>query len=167
MTGHYLKPIRKTKYLLLPFIMPILVAGIIVFFITGCNGDLVKRPIYHQEIRHALLLEFDMIEIMPNAIAIKERRVGVNDNHVFIGNIYDIDATYLEILEHYDRCLQNNGWEFIREENIYDWFSYYGGKTVYYKKDEYVATVHYSGDVERYGWTYSFSMSWGLYRELE
>ena len=160
------KPLLKMKYLLLPFIKPVLAAGVVVI-IAYCSGYFTVKSVDYREIDSAMIHEYDMIKVMPNATATSERSFRGKENHALIGNNFNVDATYLEIFEHYDSCLKDNGWVFIREDKIYDWFNDYGGKTVKYKKGDYIATIQYAGETANYKWTYGFSMSWGLYRELE
>jgi len=79
-----------------------------------------------------------------------------------------VDASYLtsvrsvDILKHYDEQLKMRGWQSYGTSGMTDWGRDLGGKSAYYCKGEYYSQLQYAGEKANYGWTYAFSMSWGL-----
>ncbi len=45
---------------------------------------------------------------------------------------------------------------------MFDWGKDYGGKSLRYRKGEFVATMQYAVVNADYGWDYGFSMSYGF-----
>lgn len=75
---------------------------------------------------------------------------------------YTTGTRFREILAHYDKELSTKGWQFVHENSVRNWGSDFGGKGVLYRQGPYNATLQYAGEKANYGWTYAFSMSWGL-----
>jgi len=75
---------------------------------------------------------------------------------------YKSGLNYLQLRAYYDVQLLGHGWTLEKETPIRDWGTDLGGRSAYYKKDDDIASLQYSGDTEGYGWTYAISFSWGL-----
>lgn len=114
------------------------------------------------ELEETLKYEYSLIPLMPGAIEDRYSFSNKKKESVLITSRYMIDCSYDEIREYYDTQLRGQGWQFVIEENLTDWFRDLGGKSLRYKKGDFVANVQYAGEQADYGWTYAFSMSWGL-----
>lgn len=143
----------KTTVVLLTFLL--LVVSI------GCDIPKSSSGPDNSKVEEALKNEFNLIPVMPNAIE-KKRDFMKKSTLMGIGATYLTSHNFEEIHNYYDAQLREHGWLFYREEKVTDWGKDYGGKSIRYKKGDFVATVQYAGEKANYGWTYAFDMDWGL-----
>ncbi len=119
-------------------------------------GPVAKR------IKDDLEREFRLIEpppdSTPNSYCAYSR-----PESVLVGGSYSTERSFSEIKQYYDTVLKNKSWNFQREIKLKEWGEDLGGKEIAYCKESYSATIEYAGPEAKKGWTYSFSMSWGLH----
>lgn len=104
--------------------------------------------------------EFGLIQKHPDDSLI--RNFYSKSATIWIGSSYASNRSYNDIKEYYDSKLKEHGWEFYKEEKMFDWGKDYGGKSLRYRKGEFVATMQYAVVNADYGWDYGFSMSYGF-----
>lgn len=151
---------------LLTKLLTTLIVLLIILIFVSSRYDIpeISSGPDNSRVEAALKNEFDLIPIMPNAIE-KNRDFIKKSTLMGIGASYITNQSYKEIIDYYDAQLKKHSWEFYREEKITDWGKDYGGKSVEYKKGDFLATVQYAGEKADYGWTYGFDMSWRLHNE--
>jgi hypothetical protein len=66
------------------------------------------------------------------------------------------------IFKYYDEQLKQHGWQLQATKKITDSNRDLGGKIAYYCKGESTAELQYAGQLANYGWTYAFSIGWGM-----
>lgn len=93
--------------------------------------------------------EFEQIPIMPSASFSFENRSG-KSNNVLVNQKFVTNATFEEIYTFYDTELQNLGWEFIEQKPMLIWGKDYGGKCVFYTKDDLNLMLDYVGNAPDY-----------------
>jgi len=107
--------------------------------------------------------EFEQIHALPESVA-GPRQSMDKGRQGQIGTVYDSDQTADAIKAHYEAELSKRGWKFLKIEKVIYNGRDYGGQHVFYCKDIYTADLQFAGEQEQqFGWTYSFSLSWGLY----
>jgi hypothetical protein len=112
------------------------------------------------------LLENEFTSITPLARASRLRYESSHKGALGSVNAdYDTADSYSDIRKHYDQELRKNGWTFAREKPVTIWRRDYGGRELFYCKDHNTAVIEYAGNWKDAGWTYTFSMSWGLFEE--
>lgn len=111
--------------------------------------------------------QFKAITPLPNALVVRYGSMHkTHQGHV--GSDYKTTRTWDEIRAHYDMELEKHGWRYVKEAKVTSWGHDYGGKQAFYCKDSFAATLQYAGQEEQeMGWTYSFSLSWGLFDECK
>jgi hypothetical protein len=106
----------------------------------------------------ALRKAFDAVQPITSA-----RLVGTEERPnlglIFLDRRYQSDSTYEEIKQNYVTQLQKNGWRFIKETKQRDM-----GRDLLFCKEPYAANLAFPGEKSDAGFTYGFSVSWGLYR---
>jgi len=75
---------------------------------------------------------------------------------------YATDVDTEDIFKHYDEQLNQHGWRLMEKKPITVGGIDLGGKLVLYCKGENAAEIYYAGRQKTEGWTYEFSMSWGI-----
>jgi hypothetical protein len=141
-------------------IVTILVVG---FIFSNCAlQDGAKAA----HVQAELETEYQAIRQLPGA---KSKRYHASHKvwQALVSSEYHTTYSYPEIRTYYDSELSKLGWVFIREEDVIygdvGRGKNYGGKHLYYRKGEYIADLQYAGKQEdMFGWTYAFSLSWGL-----
>lgn len=130
--------------------------GVHTFFFNSHNSS--ERTGYSQgEIEK----EFRAIPPPPAAKKVDHYDSPSND-HALIVEKFSATLSYQEIQRHYKNELARQGWREIKEDVLYNWGSDGGGKIVYFRKGGYIAEMEYEGDPSDAGYTYAFSLSWGL-----
>ncbi|TEB06810.1 hypothetical protein Psch_00342 [Pelotomaculum schinkii] len=132
--------------------------------LSGCENSATSLDADKIKIKEALENEFNLIQMMPNVIKGKKNFLN-NSISMVLSERYTTKNSYEEIINYYDEQLKEHGWQFYKEEKLTDWGRDYGGKSVRYKKGDFVAIVQYAGEKADYGWTYGFAITWGLYEE--
>lgn len=84
-------------------------------------------------------------------------------HHALVTEKYITNTSFNDISSHYQNELVNHGWKFVKEEPVYDWNRDFGGKILYFRKDDFTAALQFEGDKSDFGYTYAFSVSWGLH----
>lgn len=143
--------------------IPVLLLGLLalLFLISSCsNTQSVVDPI-NKEVLEAIKNEFNLIPAMPDAIQNDYNEL-TKTGIIVIDSGYATRHSFIDIKDYYDSKLKEHGWQFYKEEKIYDWGRDFGGKALRYKKGEFIATVQYAGEKANEAWTYGFSISWGL-----
>jgi hypothetical protein len=122
---------------------------------NGSHGEA-----YHQQ----LLQEFRRIQPLPVVVA-----VGNTDSYspwrprqALVQATYKTNASYNEIRQFYDQQLRANGWRPLDERGLTGWGKDLGGRETEYCKGPLKASLQYAGSQADYGWTFAFSLSWGL-----
>jgi hypothetical protein len=147
----------------LPFLNWHTVSGIIllVIFAVFVGYDIIVQSPKAKLGQSELEIEFESIAPLPNASV-----VDYDSSHKTSQAL--VNATYLtsvkpaDIFNHYDEQLRKHGWQSYGASGMTDWGRDLGGKSAYYCKDDYYAQLQYAGEQAHYGWTYAFSVSWGL-----
>jgi hypothetical protein len=75
---------------------------------------------------------------------------------------YSTDVDTEDIFKHYDEQLNQHGWRLIEKKTVTVGGNDLGGKSALYCKGENAAEIYYAGQQITDGWTYEFSMSWGI-----
>ena len=83
-------------------------------------------------------------------------------SHALVTEKYQTKATLEEIRAHYQSELAAHGWQFFKEEKMYDWWVDFGGKSIYFRKGDYVAALEYEGADAGSGYAYALGLSWGM-----
>jgi len=143
----------------------ILFAFFAIGFMACTTYDSIKNGSKASRVQVELESEYRVIQQLPEA---KSRHYHASHKvqTALVGSEYQTASSYPDIRTYYDSELPKHGWVFLREENvIYKWKDR-GGKHAFYRKGEYTADVQYAGEQEpEFGWTYAFSLSWGLWTE--
>lgn len=132
----------------------------LIIFAMFVGYDISRSPKAEQA-QEKLEIEFKSIVPLPAATL-----VGYDSSHKTSQTL--VNATYLtaskpaDIFNHYDEQLKAHGWRSYGTSGMTDWGRDLGGKSAYYCKDDYYAQLQYAGEQANYGWTYAFSVSWGL-----
>ncbi len=74
---------------------------------------------------------------------------------------YSSAASYDEVKSFYFAELTQKGWSIVNEEPLYDWFRDYGGRSLEFRKQEFLIAIEYTGkkpDAE--SWNYAVSFVW-------
>ncbi len=109
--------------------------------------------------------EFEQIRTLPGSIAGHQQSMD-KGRQGHVGTAYTTTQTYDAIKAHYDAELTKRGWSFSKTEKVIYSGHDYGGQHVFFCKGIYTADLQFAGEQEKdFGWTYSFSLSWGLYDE--
>jgi len=112
--------------------------------------------------------EFEKTPPMPNSSVKLPTRTNVKGWHGTVGNDYTSSATADEIKLYYQKELLKNGWSFCRAEKVIYRNQDYGGQHFFYRKGKYTADLQLAGKQEsEFGWTYAFSMSWGIFDDVQ
>lgn len=106
--------------------------------------------------------ELDAINQFPKSTLIQESQDHKTD-HALVGKYFLSTADFSEIKSYYDTELANKGWTYDYQEPIIFKGIDYGGKSVYYKKREYVFTLEYEGRQPGASCNYAIYTSWGLH----
>lgn len=146
----------------IPFLNWRTVSGIIMLLIFAAFlvYDIGQSPKAEQA-QKELEVEFKSIAPLPNA-----NLVDYDSSHKTSQAL--VNATYLsaakpaDIINYYDNQLRKRGWQSYSTSGMTDWGRDLGGKSAYYCKGDYYAQLQYAGEQANYGWTYAFSVSWGL-----
>jgi hypothetical protein len=131
---------------------------------TACTTyDSIKNGSKATRVQAELESEYRVIQQLPEAKP-KHYHASHKIQQALAGSEYQTSSSYPDIRTYYDSELQKHGWVFLREENVIYRGKYQGGKHAFYRKGEYTADIQYAGEQEpEFGWTYAFSLSWGLY----
>jgi len=154
---------EKTEEEHLPFLNWRTMLGILmlVIFAVFLGYDNIVQSPKAEKAQAELEIEFKSIAPLTNATLVDYNSSRKTSQAL-------VDATYLtaikplDIFNHYDEQLRNNGWQSYGTSGMTDWGRDLGGKSAYYCKGEYYAQLQYAGEQANYGWTYAFSVSWGL-----
>ena len=107
--------------------------------------------------------EFGQIRPFPGAVAGHQRSMD-KGRQGHVGADYTSAESFEAIKAHYNGELTKRGWKLLREEKVLYNNRDYGGLHVFFCKNNYTADLQFAGEQEQqFGWTYSFSLSWGLY----
>ena len=139
------------------------------FFLCVCMSLLSCAPFRtvfnrnHSASLDYLKSEFEQIRALPESVAGPQQSVDKGQQG-HIGTVYTSDKTSDEIKVHYEAELLKRGWKFFKIEKVIYNGRDYGGQHVFYCKNLYTADLQFAGaQQQQFGWTYSFSLSWGLY----
>jgi hypothetical protein len=105
--------------------------------------------------------EFKSIQPLPQAIAC-DYHASHKTQQSLVGSSYSTKLSFPEIRAYYNAELSRRGWLFQRERTLHDWGRDFGGKSVYYCKGSYTASLEYAGENAGSGWNYALEVSWGL-----
>jgi hypothetical protein len=160
-TNHH--PYDSKTQEFLPFLNWRTISGLVllIIFAVFIGYDFIVQSPKAKLAQNELEIEFKSIESLPSSSLIR-----YNSSHETSNAL--VDATYLtdakpaDIFMHYDEQLKQHGWQSFGASEITDWGRNLGGKSAYYCKGEYSAQLQYAGQQANYGWTYAFSVSWGL-----
>jgi len=112
--------------------------------------------------------EFQKIAPVPDSSVKRPTRANEKGFHGLVGNDYTSNAIADEIKAHYQTELLKRGWNFCRVERVIYRNQDYGGQHVFYRKGMYIADLQLAGKQEsEFGWTYAFSMSWGIFDDIQ
>jgi hypothetical protein len=150
---------RSLKFKVVFLLLPILIVVFAIYSykkIIPCPKERIQQDV------QKLFLE---IKQMPNSTPVEALpRSSYRYCHAITSNQYKGKATDQEVRKYYDDELAKHGWVFQKETNVTIWGHDYGGKEFVYCKGEYTASIETSGQLAaENGWSYSFSISWGLY----
>lgn len=140
---------------------------VLLVVLSGCDiaeygQDPILKDPKRQAVVESLTYEHSLIPAMLNATERKNTSGGKKET-MLIGATYVTDCSYEEIFNYYDTQLIANDWQhYYRDDNVYTTAGRMGGKIDRYKKGDFVATIQYAGEKANYGWTYAFSMTWGV-----
>ena len=152
-----LKPFFKNWFVRIATIGFVLAC--ILGLVRSCEADKNLA----QQIDNQLVAEFKAIPPLPNAQIINEyRSYPHRTGSVLVSTNYWTDANRDDIFQYYDTQLKQHGWQYDGITEIKDWGVDLGGKSVKYCKDDYVATIEYTGEKANSSVTYAFNVSWRL-----
>ena len=125
-----------------------------------------KEVTYKEEVKGQLERNFESILRFEGAVAIQRNSLVKTKAQGHVSETYKTSSDYEIIKKHYDAELLKQGWSFARERKvIYDGVDY-GGKHVFYCKNNMTANLQHAGrQEEEFGWTYSFAVAIGLLNE--
>ena len=109
-----------------------------------------------------LQLQFQLLRT-PEKTAGFEYSASHKMQHALVTEKFRSSLSYQELRDFYGKELRTRGWQFVKEEPLYDWSRDFGGKAAYYKKNDYTATLEYQGGRSDFGYTYALNFSWGLH----
>lgn len=133
---------------------------IVVFAIFLGYEFIVQLP-KAKETQAQLEMEFKSIVPLSNASVVRYS-ASHKTSQALVETTYLTDTNPAGIFSHYDNQLKQHGWKSYGTSGMTDWGRDLGGKSAYYCKGEYSAQLQYAGQQANYGWTYAFSVSWGL-----
>jgi hypothetical protein len=81
-----------------------------------------------------------------------------------VDSYYSVASDVSEIRRYYDAELQKRRWRFQSEEKLYDSGRDLGQSVVHYSKGDWTSSLQLINSDEKGETSYSFSLSWGLYR---
>ena len=136
-------------------ILPIL---IFVFFLG--YQFIIELPKAKQA-QAQLEIEFSTIAPPPNARVV-EHSASHKTSQALVDTSYLTDINPDKIFKYYDEQLKQHGWQPQGTKGVKDWGRDLGGKSADYCKGDYGAELQYAGEKANYGWTYAFSIDWGL-----
>jgi hypothetical protein len=113
------------------------------------------------QIEEKLRVEFDRIIPLPGASVLQSIN-SHKENNAILGNSYYLNQSLEEIQKYYVEQLTENGWQYFKEERIKYKGIDYGGKSINYRKGDYICSLEYSGSNPNINETFSFYVSWGL-----
>lgn len=131
-----------------------------LFMIFLCYELFFQLPKAKQT-KSQLESEYNSIIPLPNANA-SDYRASNKTSQALVSASYVTDSTPDDIFNYYDGQLKQHGWLFYGTKKMRDWGRDFGGTSSCYYKGDYSAKIQYAGQLSNYGWTYAFSMSWGL-----
>lgn len=135
----------------------------VIWFLSHSNSEEMQRD--DKAVRQQLERNVSEISEFKPAVLIQHNAL-VKAGRGHVSKAYRTSVDYEIVKRHYDSELKKHGWFYVREENIiYDGHDY-GGKRIVYCKAMKVASLQYAGRQEKqFGWTYSFAVSVGLFKE--
>ncbi len=136
------------------------VIPIIIFAAFLSNEFFVQLPKAKQA-QVQLEKEFILISPLPNA-SVVNHSASHKTSQALVETTYSTVIAPVDIFNHYDEKLKQHGWKPYGTSVLTDWGRDLGGKSTGYCKGNYSAQLQYAGEQANYGWTYAFSMSWGL-----
>ena len=139
----------------------VIMAGIIVIIIlTAFWGYklIIQIPAQKQA---ELEVEFKEIVPLPN-VRLVDYNSSQKITQALVSAKYTTSTNPADIFKHYDEQLKQQGWQFQGTTAVTDWDRDLGGKAADYCKGDYGAELQYAGEKANYGWTYGFSIDWGL-----
>lgn len=146
----------------LPFLNWRTVLGVIVLLIFAIFivYDISQSPKAEQA-QKELEIEFKSIAPLPKATLV-DYDSSRKTSQALVNATYLTAAMPNDIFKHYDEQLRMHGWQSYGTSGMTDWGRDLGGKSAYYCKGDYYSQLQYAGEKANYGWTYAFSVSWGL-----
>jgi len=124
------------------------------FYLDATSPEAIKA-------QRQLEAEFHSIPSPPGAVGF-DYSTSHKLKQALVVEKFKTSLDYKEICAYYNDQLSKHGWQLIRDEPSYDWSRDLGGRTLSYKKDDYVATLEYEGERSNFGYDFAFSMSWRL-----
>ena len=111
---------------------------------------------YSERMRRTLEAELTKIEPMSGSEFV-EMTDNVKPFQVNINRTYRTARGFGELKDYYITRFQQQGWKHTGEEPIYGESV---RRTLNFQKDGYAASLEYTGDTAKYGWTYAVNVSW-------
>jgi hypothetical protein len=141
--------------------------GLIIFILVSALIPIGDRMIYgangaaHFQI---LLREFSAIKAPPfmGLVRRADSYSSWRPHQALVGAEYATTAPDEVVRQFYDQALRENAWKPLSKKTLTDWGADRGGYVMDYCKESLKASLQYAGPKSAPGWTYSFSVSWGL-----
>lgn len=74
------------------------------------------------------------------------------------------DAGYEDVKRFYVEYLERDGWKIVREKQLKDWGSDFGGYEISFRKGDLDLAIEYAGPRANYGWQYAIGVSWSRWQ---
>ena len=134
----------------------------------GCSACKSRDNKAQRESLTYLKEEFEKIPPVANSSSKRPPRTSEKGSQGLVANDYTSSTAADEIKAYYQKKLLEKGWNFCRTEKVIYRNVDYGGQHVFYRKGMYIADLQLAGRQEsEFGWTYAFSMSWGIFDDVQ
>jgi hypothetical protein len=145
----------------------VLLLSFVLFFLLHVTKGKQMTEANAEKYQSDMQAEWKKISPLPGAVQKQNGAIRKSD-HGIVNQAYKSNLSYPEIKAYYDAELARQGWKFAREGDVEFDGRDYGGKELLYCKDRFTANLQYAGKQEtEFGWTYTFSLTWGSSDECE
>ncbi len=150
-TGKFSQPILKNRRRWIGFIP-------VAIFVVFLGYEFISQMPEAKQAQAQINTEFTAIEPLQNANVVDYQES--HGTKAFTSSTYITNANSDEIFKHYDKQLQQRGWQSYGIKGLTSWGKDLGGQAAIYCKGNEKAEIQYAGQGANYGWTYAFSISW-------
>lgn len=140
----------------------------LIAFIAICSAipivDRILNSARGEEFHQQLVGAFRSTVPFPESVVVKttDSFSSWRPRQALVEEKYATNATYAMVRKHYDDELIPRGWRLLDDRSVTGWGKDLGGRVTEYCRGPLKASLQYAGSEADYGWSFAFSMSWGV-----